>query len=422
MKIINLYFFYLLSFTYINLSYESYLVYPFKKSTKEQKSYPENLLQNDLEVTIKIGTPPQDIDLNLRSKLYTFFVTSSSVNLPYKLFNDKDSTSLNILSKSPTNFSNMEYLTGVKISETLYINDKEIKDVSLILATALRYNESGALGLRLLNSHENTDALSFIYQVKKLANLDSYTFTLKYKNDNEGELIIGAYPHIYDDKFNEKNFYYSKAGSNKNGVNWVLNFDIIKYNKKTLNLGSKKSLVNIEFGLIQAPPRYKNYFKTNFYGDKCQEKFYKNRNVTIIHCPSNFDITSFKPMSFILKDIDVEFILTYEDVFVKENNEYIFGIVFDESTETSDTTWIFGKPFMKKYELVYDLDRKIIGLYKDGSSSISGKSNTVYIVFLIILIIAVIGLVVFIVYYLKKPRKSKAFELDDDNFDYEPSK
>ena len=53
---------------------------------------------------------------------------------------------------------------------------------------------------------------------------------------------------------------------------------------------------------------------------------------------------------------------------------------------------------------------------------ISVKSNTVYIVFLIILIIAVIGLVVFIVYYLKKPRKSKAFELDDDNFDYEPSK
>ena len=127
-------------------------------------------------------------------------------------------------------------------------------------------------------------------------------------------------------------------------------------------------------------------------------------------------------MSFILKDIDVEFILTYEDIFIKENNEYIFGIVFDETPETTTTTWIFGKPFMKKYELVYDLDRKIIGLYKNGNSiNNPNKSNKVYVILLIILIIVVISLVVFIVYYLKKPRKSRAFELNDDNFDYVPS-
>ena len=67
---IKLYFFSFLSFLFFNLSSESYIIYPFKKSTKEIKSYPENLLQNDLEVTLKIGTPPQSIDLNLRSKVY----------------------------------------------------------------------------------------------------------------------------------------------------------------------------------------------------------------------------------------------------------------------------------------------------------------------------------------------------------------
>ena len=87
---IKLNFFFILSFIYINLTYESYIVYPFKKSTKENKSYPENLLQNDLEITLKIGTPPQSVDLNLRSRIYTFFVTSSQVNLPYKLFNEKE--------------------------------------------------------------------------------------------------------------------------------------------------------------------------------------------------------------------------------------------------------------------------------------------------------------------------------------------
>ena len=416
-------FFFILSFIYINLTYESYIVYPFKKSTKENKSYPENLLQNDLEITLKIGTPPQSVDLNLRSRIYTFFVTSSQVNLPYKLFNEKESTSLVQISKRETNFTNMEYSKGLKISESIYINDKELKGITLMLGTELAYNECGALGLRLINSHESSNDLSFIYQIKKYANLDSYTFTLKYKNDEEGDLIIGAYPHVYDNKFNEKNFFYSKAGSNKNGVNWVLNFDIIRYNNKSVNVGPKKSLINIEYGLIQAPFKYKNYFKNNFYGDRCSEKFNDKRNVTIVHCSSNFDITSFKDLIFELKDIETQFVFTYKDLFIKENNEYIFGIVFDEDVDAKDPTWIFGKPFMKKYELVYDLDRKIIGLYKEGNESPSEKSkvNVVFIILLIILVLAVAGLSYFIFFYLKKTRKSRAFELNDDNFDYVPS-
>jgi hypothetical protein len=420
---IKMNFFFVLSFIYINLTYESYIVYPFKKSTKEKKSYPENLLQNDLEITLKIGTPPQSVDLNLRSRIYTFFVTSSQVNLPYKLFNEKESTSLVQISKRETNFTNMEYSKGLKISESIYINNKELKGITLMLGTELAYNECGALGLRLINSHESSNDLSFIYQIKKNANLDSYTFTLKYKNDEEGDLIIGAYPHVYDNKFNEKNFFYSKAGSNKNGVNWVLNFDIIKYNNKSVNVGSKKSLINIEYGLIQAPFKYKNYFKNNFYGDRCSEKFNDKRNVTIVHCSSNFDITSFKDLIFELKDIETQFVFTYKDLFIKENNEYIFGIVFDEDVDAKDPTWIFGKPFMKKYELVYDLDRKIIGLYKEGSESPSEKSkvNVVFIILLVILILAVAGLSYFIFFYLKKTRKSRAFELNDDNFDYVPS-
>ena len=420
---IKLNFFFVLSFIYINLTYESYIVYPFKKSTKENKSYPENLLQNDLEITLKIGTPPQSVDLNLRSRIYTFFVTSSQVNLPYKLFNEKESTSLVQISKKETNFTNMEYSKGLKISESIYINNKELKGITLMLGTELAYNECGALGLRLINSHESSNDLSFIYQIKKYANLDSYTFTLKYKNDEEGDLIIGAYPHVYDNKFNEKNFLYSKAGSNKNGVNWVLNFDIIRYNNKSVNVGSKKSLINIEYGLIQAPFKYKNYFKNNFYGDRCSEKFNDRRNVTIVHCSSNFDITSFKDLIFELKDIETQFVFTYKDLFIKENNEYIFGIVFDEDVDAKDPTWIFGKPFMKKYELVYDLDRKIIGLYKEGNESPSEKSkvNVVFIILLIILVLAVAGLSYFIFFYLKKTRKSRAFELNDDNFDYVPS-
>ena len=94
----------------------SYIILPFKTSTKEKKSYPENLLQNDIEVTLNIGTPPQSIDLNLRSKSYAFFVTSIEANLPYKTFNDSNSKSLIKETEKPDNYLNQDYKKGYKIN------------------------------------------------------------------------------------------------------------------------------------------------------------------------------------------------------------------------------------------------------------------------------------------------------------------
>lgn len=107
---------------------------------------------------------------------------------------------------------------------------------------------------------------------------------------------------------------------------------------------------------------------------------------------------------------------------LKKKNEYIFGIVFDENVDNKDATWILGKTFMKKYSLIYDLDRKIIGTYKKNNDE-EGKNhiNLALLIILIILGIIVIALVIFIVYYLKKPKKDKAFELTDDNFEYFPT-
>ena len=423
MKNYNVSFFiFILSF-FIKLSFQSsYIKLPFKTSTKEPKSYPENLLQNDLEVTLSIGNPPQNVDLNLRSKAYTFFITSIKANIPYATFNDDISQTLIKETKNPDNYLNQEYATGFMIYDSIYINGKEIKDVSLILAHSVNYRESGALGLRLVEEHESGDYLSFILQMKKALNLDGYTYMINYKNDNEGELIIGAYPHKYDDNYKETDFYYSKAGTIKNNVDWILEFDIIKYDNKTINLINKQGFTQIEFGLIQAPFRLKKYLNDNFFKNQCTEKFNEKRNITILHCPQNFNIANFKNLTFILKDISLEFILTYEDLFIKENNEYIFGIVFDENVDNKDATWILGKTFMKKYSLIYDLDRKIIGTYKKNNDE-EGKNhiNLALLIILIILGIIVIALVIFIVYYLKKPKKDKAFELTDDNFEYFPT-
>ena len=272
MKNQNKYIYLLILFLFIKSSLQAYVIYPFKKSTKEKKIYPENLLQNDLEITIPIGTPPQNIDLNLRSKVYPFFITSSKVDLPYKTFNETQSKTLIKIGNEPEKYGGQEFSTGNEIYESIIINGREIKNISLILATSIVYKQSGALGLRLVDSFENDGDLSFIYQIKHLANLDNYAFTLKYDNDEKGELIIGSYPHCYDKKFKEQNFVYTRAGVIGKNVDWVLDFDFIRYNNKTINSIAKKSLIKIEYGLIQAPYNLKKCFNDNFFNNKCNER------------------------------------------------------------------------------------------------------------------------------------------------------
>ena len=78
---------------------------------------------------------------------------------------------------------------------------------------------------------------------------------------------------------------------------------------------------------------------------------------------------------------------------------------------------------MKKFGLIYDLDKKIIGIYKGNSNGNEPKNNTnlVLIILLVVLGIIVISLIIFIIYYIKKPRKNRACELNDENYEYFPT-
>ena len=205
----------------------------------------------------------------------------------------------------------------------------------------------------------------------------------------------------------------------KVNIEWILEFDDIRYGNNYLSFANTKCLLKIEFGLIQAPQSLKFYFIENVFNNKCKEELYSQKNISIFHCDKDLNIEKIKNLRFILKDLDYEFILTYNDLFIEKENEYIFAIVFEANKSKEDDIWIFGKPFMKNYQLVYDLDKKIIGLYKENINN-KKRSLNYYIISLIVLISIVIILIIYIIYYIKKPRKHRAFELDED-VDYIPS-
>ena len=403
----------ILLFFSINNSSQKYIKYPFKR-IKPQNNKPliETILQNDLEITIEIGTPSQKMNLNLRSQYYTFFVSGSKVNYPIKKFNENNSNTCKILNDTIITYSGQEYSKGYKISETLMINGKKINDVTLILASEINYIESGNLGLRPIETQYELRDFNFIYQIKKSANFDNYSFFLNYLDDDNGELIIGTYPHIYDKKYNEKNFIFQKIGIYKNDLYWLVNINDIKYGNSTLNINNYKCLINIEFGLISAPGSMRSYF-LDYYLNKndCHPNVYNN--YIFYFCPEN-KIRNFKDLYFYSKELNYTFVLTYTDLFIKDNDKYIFGIVFDDNDFQYNSVWVFGHIFLKKYFLTFDLDKRIIGLY----TKIEKYESNWRLIFDVVLIVLILCLSLYILFHLKKPRKIRANELQEDNYEY----
>ena len=89
-------------------------------------------------------------------------------------------------------------------------------------------------------------------------------------------------------------------------------------------------------------------------------------NYIFYFCPED-KIKNFKDLIFYSKELNYEFIFTYKDLFIKDNDKYIFGIVFDGNSYNS--YWNFGHIFLKKYYLTFDLEKRIIGLYNKIENS-----------------------------------------------------
>ena len=79
---------------------------------------------------------------------------------------------------------------------------------------------------------------------------------------------------MYDKNFNENNFYCTKAGIVEKNVDRALNFDAIRYDNETIISITNKCLIQIEYGLIRAPYKLKNYFNEKNFNNRSREKFY----------------------------------------------------------------------------------------------------------------------------------------------------
>ena len=324
----------------------------------------------------------------------------------------------------------------------------------------------GLIGLKL-NENSYSTIPEFVISLRKTKDIQSYTFSLKFNkdnytyndyfnNDNNGYFIVGE--ELTDDE-NEKNkIIYTDAQKKGKYLTWYVFFDqiyssitnVIEKNNTDFYAKSTGAEFCVNLPYLIGTIEYLEYINQTFFKELIKEEIcYFNtknnkRGLYSFICNRKSEIfikylnNSFPDLIFVSKELEENFTLTKYDLFSlnnynKSDTNIYFLVMFPPLHGfTNYYDWTLGIPFLKKYRLSFNYDTKKIGYYKyDGinnhnsnkteeENSFNFFKSTIFkiiCIIILIIIIFILGMLFQKKCYGKK--KKKAFELNDDNYEYE---
>ena len=439
---------------------------------------------------LNIGTKGQKSHIIIRPDGSNIYFTSYEHNMSIS-----DQTTKIIKNKYPNiNYFNEKLSESIEFNEIqsksyFFNNFKEWRTVSDIfeniklnftLATSIQFEESGALGLQL---EEKTSVIqftpSFLYQLKKQEKINNYKWFIYYGEENYKDyLVLGCSPHEFIIPDTEKKIFpnldYDNDYYNIPDIPFTtkcqmeIEFDEVYITsnltdlRKNETFSYKRGFLKVNIGFIIGTFDYEyylknDYFKDYLYNKKCHCETFKQRadyltqDYSYIYCDDSLykEIKeSFKPLVFKKVLLNENFILSFNDLFIKKNGYLIFLVIFPDNYNIK---WELGTPFLSKYQFVYDFDNKQIGYYHDrfrkekkdddndddngnnnnnnnNSDEIYNEDNNNkfwayfgYIFLIVILAVLLVVLGFFLGRKVYNIRKKRANELNDDDYEYKES-
>jgi len=336
----------------------------------------------------------------------------------------------------------------------------------------------GNIGLNVLDKLSDTFQTNLFRQLKDQELISNYIWTLSYRTEQFGNIILGGEPHFYDGK----NFFMSqyktvysqiKINEKKEKISpWGFKFNNVYLNltrksekkSKINNLENAEAELLIERGLIIGTQEYKDMIDKEFFDDLINNKTCKKDIVSfndkVSGMESKYYVYScerisfqgkdiyyspiyskpyfnFPSINFVNKELNYTFCLENSNLFIKKGRIY-FLVIFEY--ESNNKIWKLGEPFLSKFKFVFNPDQKTIGFYNPNLPKID---NDIYIrdhigndndeiyekekminknyLWYYVTSIAIIIILSIIAFYLAKKlhkaRKKRANELDD-SFDY----
>ena len=359
----------------INICNEIYslIVLPIKTIENNSRGINVYSVANHIISNVLIGKNEQLLDVFYTSNLYAYYFDEenclgnnyyannlSSYNLSLKnyVMIDDDEKAIQI-NESIYFFKDLNLTQRIEINDfPILIRINDINSQKLCLLIGLLFRVSGPIKI-----------LNFIEELKKQNAIESYTWTIKYTSETEGLLIIGEEPHIYDpEKYNETHLRTINPTIIENSYNWNIKFNKIYSGN---NLIGENDFCMISHGIkyIMGTKEYNKSIVDNFFNE------YINKNICNYHrdsfsqsyyyCDkklfSKNDINKFPILLFLNVLLEEKFIFKGEELFFEGKDFYFFKIYFNEFSQGS---WLIGKLFLKKYQLIFNHDKKLIGYYR----------------------------------------------------------
>ena len=305
----------------------------------------------------------------------------------------------------------------------------------------------------------------FIDDLRSKNKIETQDWTIKFTDENKGQLIIGDLPHVYE----KNNTNYLENNYTKCNTEciitffqpWGLSMKEIYFNNSTnhkivINSNNNKFVLVHNFGFIVGSNKYKELIYENYFSNLTTENICVleksdvtkyNRSHYFINTDGDYSmficqkdkmdihLKNFPTLYFTHLPYEYIFELDYKDLFKEINNYYYFMIIFpntkpDDYDEKGQEDWHLGLPFLKKYQFVFNFDYKSIGFYKfknygnddENKEQNIKESKGDYKVWLIIIEVLIVMILIiaafFIGKYLSKQRKKRANELKDDDYEY----
>ena len=422
MKLISL----LVIFKYLlKITYSQIIIDFEKKYTSFIKdNFTKYISKNEFISKLIIGTPKQEIPLTISFIDHLFYISHKNIS---GIFNEKLSTSY----KNITNVKNIIYLGNIKegiiMNDNIYLKDKNekiininsskmvfitnVKNISLIKNSLIGLTQNN-----IFNLHE----YNFIYQWKKNNIIKSYSFYYDYIDNSKGKIIFGEFPHEINNKkynLNDLKYYYYKFESEI--FNWQILFNSIKFSN--FEKRDIKVIINNDFLGILTTFDFIDYIKQYFFNEYLNnnlcsfEKNDLNDEYSFIICDEKINIKKFEDIKFYNREFNYTFILNYNDIFIKKDNKYYCLILFEK--ENKRFSWIIGEVLLKKYILIFNEEKGIIGFYINNNKNSFFNFSISWILVLIFLFSTIILSYFLYKVIIKRKRKIRANELED-NIDY----
>ena len=393
------------------------IILPFKKTKSFEGDFYSYIFLNELETEILIGTPFQKINAYIKPEKHHLFITGSKLNGQY---NEINSNSYEQNGKIERYFYGEQFKTGFLANESfLFLNNKEVKiktdKISFLIATSIdnkfNYIDNAQIGLGLYDNSIIKE-INLIYQLYERKYIYSYSYYFKFENDDKGKIIIGE---VINDNNSEKILNYCRIFSSANTFQII--FDNVTYSNEDISFNNIYAQFNFSFGGFITNEKNKKIFDKFFNplieNNLCQIE--KKGIFSFYSCDKNINVSKIQSIKFYHKGLNYTFELDYHDFFREYNNKYYCTIFFQNEYHVN---WIFGQIFLKKYEILIDQDRKILGIYIPISKR---KTNFLSWLFVFILFFLII-IMIFLIYRRTKliPKRIKANELIEEeiNEDY----